>query len=87
MRVEIIRTDGAIEFVEMPQGEIEAAIGADGLCTVNLRQGNRIMICDDTGAVNGRPVNAKATALYHSVCRPGTVWQIRGDVAIIREEP
>ena len=30
-----------------------------------------------------KPVNAKATALYHSVCRPGTTHQIVGDVAIV----
>ena len=30
-----------------------------------------------------KPINAKATALYHSVCRPGTTHQIVGDVAIV----
>lgn len=30
-----------------------------------------------------KPVNEKATALYHGVCRPGTTHQIVGDVAIV----
>lgn len=30
-----------------------------------------------------KPVNAKATALYHSVCRPGTTHQIVGDVIVV----
>jgi hypothetical protein len=29
------------------------------------------------------PVNAKATALYHEVCKPGTTHAIVGDVAIL----
>jgi hypothetical protein len=31
-------------------------------------------------------VNAKATALYHSVCHPGTTTRIYGDVAICYDE-
>jgi hypothetical protein len=30
-----------------------------------------------------KPVNAKATALYHAVCVPGVTHQIVGDVAIV----
>lgn len=30
-----------------------------------------------------KPVNEKATKLYHSVCVPGTTHQIVGDVAIV----
>lgn len=30
-----------------------------------------------------KPVNEKATTLYHGVCRPGTTHQIVGDVAIV----
>lgn len=32
-----------------------------------------------------RPLNAKATALYHGVCLPGTTHQIVGDVAIFED--
>lgn len=49
--------------------------------TVNLRDG-RIMMVDDTGYIDGKPINKKATELYHSVCRPGTTQPICGDVVI-----
>jgi hypothetical protein len=32
-----------------------------------------------------KPVNPKATALYHAVCIPDTTHQIVGDVAIVRD--
>jgi hypothetical protein len=41
------------------------------------------MFVDDTGMLDGKPVNAKTTALYHRVCRPGTLHQIHGVVVII----
>jgi hypothetical protein len=33
-----------------------------------------------------KPVNPKATALYHAICRPGTTHEIVGDVAILDDE-
>jgi hypothetical protein len=30
-----------------------------------------------------KPINEKATKLYWSVCKPGTIHQIAGDVAIV----
>jgi len=42
-----------------------------------------MMFVDDTGVIDGKSVNPKATALYHAVCRPGTVWKIRGDAVIV----
>lgn len=81
--------------------EIEKLIGAGCLDTVNLRDG-RIMFVDDNGyetrseprpfgvelvPVKARkPVNPQATALYHSICVPGTTHQVVGDVAIVRDE-
>lgn len=82
MKVHIIRVDGSEERVDRRFGEIERLIRAHGLDTVNLRDG-RVMLCDDTGIAAGRPINAKATTLYHGVCRPGTTQTIRGDVAIV----
>jgi hypothetical protein len=32
-----------------------------------------------------KPPNPKATALYHSICKPGTDHQIVGDVAIMHD--
>jgi hypothetical protein len=85
----IIRTDGA----EAVHGErptmamVLAAIGAPALDTVRIGRANtppddQIMLVDDTGALRGLPVNAKATALYHRVCKPGTTFEICGDVVL-----
>lgn len=77
---------------------IDRLIGADCTYTVNLGDGRVMVVddngyeskCVDNG--NGhfalvpmrarKPVNAKATALYHAICVPGTRHQIVGDVAI-----
>jgi hypothetical protein len=34
---------------------------------------------------DGKPVNPKATALYHAICKPGTLHSIHGDVAIVHD--
>jgi hypothetical protein len=84
MNVHIIRTDGREERLQMSFEDIEKAIDARGMDSVNLRDG-RVMLVDDMGHVIEplRPVNRKATALYHGVCVPGTTHQIVGDVAIV----
>jgi len=82
----VIRTDGT-EIVH--QGNptlraIEMLIACSGLDTVTIdRKRQTVMFIDDTGMLDGKPVNAKATALYHAVCRPGTVHSIHGDVVIV----
>jgi hypothetical protein len=84
----IIRADGTETLIdEKPRLDaIRRSIGAETLCTVILTrhrwEAEIIMLVDDTGANDGRPVNAKATKLYHAVCVPGTTWQICGDVAL-----
>lgn len=81
--------------------EITALLGAPMLDTVNLRDG-RVMLVDDGGYETTsevrenvthlvptkplKPVNAKATAMYHAICHPGTTHQIVGDVAIVNDE-
>lgn len=45
----------------------------------------RVMLVDDLGHSKGLPVNDAATELYHSVCRPGATWEIRGDVVIAND--
>lgn len=83
----IIRTDGT----ETPLAKtsnirhLSTLLGADGLDTVNLRDGT-VMLVDDLGHSKDLPVNEKATALYLSICRPGTTHQIRGDVVITVDE-
>jgi hypothetical protein len=90
MDVQVIRVNGALEQHRLPARErnairkISELIGAEGLDVVNLRDG-RVMLVDDTGAIDGKPANQKATEIYHAVCRPGTTWAICGDVAIARD--
>jgi hypothetical protein len=82
----IIRVDGS---ETMHQGvpsisEIMRLITCEGLDTVTIdRRRQTVMFVDDTGMLDGKPVNAKATALYHAVCKPGTVHQIHGDAVIV----
>mgnify|MGYP000995766629 CR=1 FL=1 len=88
--VQILRTDGSSETHEVGRhilsGWISLMIGADMWDTVNLRDG-RVMIVDDTGAVDGKQPNKLATSLYRSVCRPDAKhWDICGDVAITEDQ-
>lgn len=86
----IIRVDGSEELVESKpfMRQIYKAIGADGCDSVTLRHDSPaiVMIVDDTGMLDGKPVNPKATELYHTRCKPGTMWGIHGDVAICVDE-
>lgn len=86
--VEIIRISGKRETKQIPKDvvwkEIDAIIGAQFLDHVNLRDG-RMMWVDDLGHDKQLPTNAIATELYWSVCRPGTLHRIVGDVVITNE--
>lgn len=89
MKVEIIRVDGSKETHEISKEsiftKIYKLIGCTGGDGVDLHDG-RSMIVDDTGLIDGKPVNHEATKLYHGVCRPGTTHPICGDVAIVLDE-
>lgn len=81
--------------------EIHALINAKGLDIVHLRDGRIMYVDDlgyDTVTVEEgpgqyklqttkarKPVNEKATKLYHSVCVLGTTHQIVGDVVVMKE--
>ena len=81
--VHIIRVDGTEERASVAHiSNVSKLIGADTMDSFNLRDG-RVVMVDDTGMIDGKPVNAAATKLYHGICRPGTVHQIHGDVAIL----
>lgn len=82
----VIRVDGSVEPIDgLPTlARIEQLIAAQALDTVNLRQG-WTMYVDDAGTSKALPPNVAATALYHTVCRPGTTWEILGDVAVVRD--
>ena len=85
----VIRTNGTETMHEGKPTfeEVKRLIGCDCLDTVTVsRTRSRMkMYVDDSGMIDEKPVNLKATALYHSVCRPGTVHQIHGDVVIVQE--
>lgn len=83
----IIRVDGTEEFHEEKPTirALSRIIGCDTVDTVNLRRDSNIMVVDDTGMIDGKPVNPKATEIYHSVCRPGTIHAIHGDVVIVND--
>lgn len=87
MKAEVIRTTGEHEWHDVPDKRpfptLYKLTGSECFDTVDLRDG-RVMLVDDTGMVDGRPVNPEATKLYHGVRK--TTWAIHGDVAVVRDE-
>ena len=84
----LIRTDGTetVHEGKPTTREITRLIGCEGLDTVTIdREKRTMMFVDDTGMIDGKQVNAKATALYHAICKPGTVWSIHGDVVLVND--
>jgi hypothetical protein len=85
----IIRVNGHEEDIPHKPtiGQIQKDIGCDWVDTVLLDHNRQIiMVVDDSGMIDGKPVNQKATALYLTSCRPGTPYSIHGDVAIVNDE-
>lgn len=87
----IIRVDGTEEALDRPHSmkELYRLMGCQLVDTVNLRhlgEPRQVMLVDDTGMIDRKPVNQKATALYHANCRPGVTAPICGDVAIVFDE-
>lgn len=89
----LIRDDGT--EVELPPEVIgnmqmlRELLGAESTDMVRLHHLGRplhVMLVDDIGSIRRRPVNAKATALYHANCRPGTTHDIRGHVIVCPED-
>jgi len=84
----LIRVDGTEEELHGPHAiaDVQLMIGASTLDTVTLRSWGHplhVMLVDDTGMIDGKPVNARATELYHAQCRPGNPYSIHGDVVIV----
>lgn len=87
----VIRVDGS-EWVTLARPnirEIENVIGAICLDSVVLTRNGRepdvVMLVDDTGMLDNKPPNHKATELYRAVCRPGTIHHIYGDVVLVHD--
>lgn len=90
----LIRVDGTEEIFPMVAGPrflsgVCRTIKADCLDTVILTKdggvADVVMLVDDTGMVDGKPINPKATALYHAVCTPGNPFSIHGDVVLVHD--
>jgi hypothetical protein len=84
----IIRVEGTETIHEGTAGiaDILRIIGCNCLDTVTIdRKRQTVMFVNDAGMIDGKPVNAKATALYRAVCKPGTLHQIHGDVVIVND--
>ena len=77
----VIEKRGAIKTI---RSMIGAPIATD---TVNLRDG-RVLIVDDTGLLDGRPVNPAATALFRSIypLAEENKTNIHGDCVIAVDE-
>lgn len=81
----LIKTDssftplvGAVDY-----GRVSELIGASTLDSVVLTKRGLLMYVDDQGHARGLKVNPVATALYHEICRPGTTFEIVGDVVLV----
>lgn len=88
--VTILRCNGTEEQHTVPRADLRnrlrVLLQCAGFAFVKLRDGNTMWV-DDTGLIAGLPANPQATALYHSVCVPGTTQPIAGDVALVPTEP
>lgn len=86
MRV-LIRTDGSTQMLEGKQSfsTIYQLIGCDCLDTVSLAHG-LVMLVDDTGLLDNKPVNPIATGLYYAKCQHVTPNSIHGDVVIVPDD-
>lgn len=83
---QVLRTDGRVEQLQAAPSiaKCKQLIGATTLDGFSLRDG-RYMVVDDIGHAAGKPRNEAATALYLSICRPGTSHFIAGDAVVIDE--
>ncbi len=59
-------------------------IGAETGDTVSLKDG-KVMIVDDTGLIDGKPINPAATKLYAEKCQGRNTTGIHGDVVIVED--
>jgi hypothetical protein len=89
---QLIRANGTFQDLpkRVPPGEVERLISAEVADTIVLRHMGRpshIMVVDDTGMVDRKPVNKAATALYWQSCAPGCKpYPIHGDVVVLLAE-
>lgn len=87
----VIRVDGTEE--QLPHAitmrRALDLIGADTIDTVSLKHLGgplQVMLVDDAGMIDDKPINQKATALYHANSRAGNPHSIHGDVVVLFDE-
>lgn len=96
MKVRVIRVSGEEEEHEFPLvsgrralEKIYELIDCKTIDVVTLTfhsgQPSLVMVVDDEGYAKEKPVNPKATQLYHQRCKPGVTHQIVGDVALVND--
>lgn len=80
----VIRVDGTVTELTGPISirEAQRLINADAIDTVLLRDRIHVMLVDDTGMIDGLPVNAEATRLYQERA-PYSPHSIHGDVVVL----
>ena len=87
----VIRVDGTEEPMEGAPtlDKVYRAIGCQSIDAVCLVKDHGrptvVMMVDDTGMVDHKPINAKATAM-RDVARGFSPFAIHGDVAIVNDE-
>lgn len=82
----LIRVDGTESLVEQKPTirAIQRDIGCQVCDTVTLDGTNMIiMVVDDTGMLDRKPINRKASEMVRSVFGPQYPYDIHGDVAIV----
>jgi len=85
----VIKVDGTeVMFSEKPSiSKIQREIGCECCDSVTLdRKKGIIMMCDDTGMLDRKPVNEKATALARKAFGQQYPYSIHGNVAIVNGE-
>lgn len=88
MKMTLLKIDGTKTEIDADTVvSVEKILNAGFLDVVDLRNGT-VMFVDDNSHSIGLPVNHAATKLYHSICRPDTTFEIRGNVVIaIKPKP
>ncbi len=89
MRIELLiaRGAGAGQHLTIPRRNANRAIrqliGCECLDVVNLRDG-RVMLVDDTGKIDHKPVNPRATEMFRNLypLHAAAKSNIHGDVVI-----
>ncbi len=85
----LITTGGEERLVTMKPfpATIRTLLGAECLDMLIIDfEHAQIMVIDDTGMLDGKPINTRASEIYRSACKPGAKQSIHGDVVVANDE-